>query len=135
MHATDQTKRIAGMEPIADSVPYQATGSNVTPLQTAFLRELFISQNAQGYAALCQAIANAKAPDYEAITAPMLVVVGSEDKSATPESCNLIFDQVKSSPKRLEVLPGIGHWYCVEEPDGVAKLVWGFANLLQGISE
>lgn len=122
------------MEPIADSVPYQATGSGVTSLQTAFLRELFISQNPQGYAALCQAIATAKAPDYAAITAPYLIVSGSQDKSATPESCDFIFDRVNSSLKRLEVIPDIGHWYCVEEPDGVGRLLWGFANLLQGLS-
>lgn len=123
----------AGMEPIADSVPYQATGSKVTPLKTAFLRELFISQNPQGYAACCQAIGNAKVPDYAAITAPYLLITGSEDKSATPESCNLIFDNINSSSRKMEILPGIGHWYCVEDPDGVGKLLWGFANLLQGV--
>ena len=119
------------MEPIADSVPNGATGSLATPLQKAFLREMFISQNPQGYAALCNVVANAPSIEYRAITAPYLLISGDEDKSATPESCNTIFDGLGSSFKNKETLPGIGHWYCVENDAAVGKLLFAFAQQLE----
>ncbi|TQB72432.1 hypothetical protein MPDQ_006834 [Monascus purpureus] len=121
----------SGMEPIADTVPNQATGPNTTPLQKAFLREMFISQNPRGYAALCQAIVAAPFIDYKAITAPYLLIVGDQDKSATQENCDMIFDNIASSSKKMEILPGIGHWYCVEDDYAVGRMLWAFAGLLE----
>lgn len=120
------------MEPIASSVPENATGHKATSLQKAFLRELFISQNPQGYAAICHAVATAQAPDYRQITVPYLLIVGDDDKSATLDSCNKIFDNISSSYRKMEVLPGIGHWYCIEDPNGVGSLLSGFASELAG---
>lgn len=119
------------MEPIADTIPTQATGPDTSALKKSFLREMFISQNPKGYAALCRAIADADLIDYSAITAPYLLIAGDQDKSATLDSCNHIFDNIGSSRKKMEILPGIGHWYCVEDDDGVGRLLWGFAECLR----
>lgn len=117
-----------GMEPMANSIPYQATGSCSTPLQRAFIRELLLSQDPKGYAALCRAIASAKASDYSAINAPFLLVAGQEDKSATMEGCEFIFSHVQSGNKRIEVLADVGHWHCIEAAERVGKVMQDFVG-------
>lgn len=120
------------MEPIANSTPFQATSSAATALQQAFIRELIIGQNPQGYAALCRAIAASKASDYAAINVPFLLIAGDEDKSATMEGCRHIFDRVFSKNKRMEVLANVGHWHCVEAPEEVGKAMCDFMKLVYG---
>lgn len=117
---------------MANSIPYQATGSRATPLKRAFIRELILSQKPEGYAALCRAIASSKASDYAAITSPFLVIAGEEDKSATLEGCQHIYDAVKSRNKRMEVLAQVGHWHCIEANDEVGKLMCDFMKLVYG---
>lgn len=116
---------------MANTIPYGATGSGCSPLAQSFIRELLIGQNPKGYAALCQAIANAPSVDYAAIRAPFLLVAGEEDKSATMEGCEHIFSSVSSATKKLAVLSKIGHWHCVEAPDEVGKAMGGF---FEGVS-
>lgn len=119
---------LAGMEPMANSIPSAAVGSRSTPLQRAFIRELLLGQNPKGYAALCRAIASAQAPDYATVRAPFLLIAGEEDKSASMEGCKYIFEHVSSQSKSMEVLQGVGHWHCIESPDEVGKLIARFAG-------
>ncbi|PYI24937.1 alpha/beta hydrolase [Aspergillus indologenus CBS 114.80] len=120
----------AGMEPMANTIPSGATGPRCSPLAQALIRELILGQNPQGYAALCRAIATAPAIDYAAISAPFLLIAGAEDKSAALEGCQHIFDRVSSGHKKMEVLPQIGHWHCVEAPEEVGGLIREFAAAL-----
>lgn len=119
------------MEPMANTIPFAAVGSHSTALQKAFIRELLSGQDPQGYAALCRAIASAKASDYTAIKAPFLLIAGEEDKSASMEGCQHIFDHVSSQNKSLEVLKGVGHWHCIEAGDEVGGLIAKFAHGIQ----
>ncbi|KAL2803201.1 alpha/beta hydrolase [Aspergillus granulosus] len=130
MTKRSETAAESGMESLANSIPDAATGSKSTPLARSFIRELVLSQNPKGYAALCRAIANAPMVDYGAITAPFLLIAGEEDKSASMEGCEFIFNGVTSGNKKMEVLRGIGHWHCLEAPDEVGKLIEGFARRL-----
>jgi esterase/lipase len=116
------------METLANAIPYQATGSAASPLARSFIRELVIGQNPKGYAALCQAIANAPMIDYSLIKAPFLLIAGEEDKSASMEGCQYIFDHVSSENKKLEVLKQVGHWHCIEAPDQVGKAIASFVG-------
>lgn len=113
---------------MANTIPTAAVGSRSTALQRAFIRELLLSQNPQGYAALCRAIASAQAPDYAAVRAPFLLIAGAEDKSASMEGCRHIFDSVSSKKKTLEVLEGVGHWHCIEASEEVGVLISRFAG-------
>lgn len=113
---------------MANAIPFAAVGSRSTALQKAFIRELLSGQDPKGYAALCRAIASAKASDYAAIQAPFLLIAGEEDKSASMEGCQHIFDHVSSQSKSLEVLTGVGHWHCIEAGDEVGGLIAKFAN-------
>ncbi|KAJ5888231.1 Alpha/beta hydrolase fold-1 [Penicillium taxi] len=121
----------AGMEPMANSIPFAAVGSKSTALQKSFIRELILGQDPKGYAALCRAIANAQAPDYIAVHVPFLLIAGEEDKSASFEGCQYIYDHVSSVSKSLEVLKGVGHWHCIEAPDEVGGFIAKFINDIQ----
>lgn len=70
------------MEAVADTIPTAATGSGSHPLHHAFIRALLLSQTAQGYASLCDVIISATVPDYSRIGCPVMVLAGSEDKTA-----------------------------------------------------
>ncbi|KAJ5988744.1 hypothetical protein N7481_003954 [Penicillium waksmanii] len=128
MNKRSETVLEAGMEPMANTIPFAAVGSRSTALQKAFIRELLSGQDPKGYAALCRAIASAKASDYAAIQSPFLLIAGEEDKSASMEGCQHIFDHVSSQSKSLEVLKGVGHWHCIEAGDEVGGLIAKFAH-------
>ncbi|RAL07503.1 alpha/beta fold hydrolase [Aspergillus homomorphus CBS 101889] len=130
MTQRSETVLKSGMEPMANTIPGGATGTRCSPLAKAMIRELVLGQNPKGYAALCQAIATAPTTDYSAIRAPFLLIAGEEDKSASLEGCQHIFDNVSSANKKLEVLSQIGHWHCVEAPEEVGKLISEFASRL-----
>lgn len=118
------------MESTANALPGQATGPNVTHLQKAFIRELLLGQDSHGYAALCQAIAEAEPADYAAIKAPFLLIAGADDRSASIVGCEHIFKHVASPNKKIKVLAGVGHWHCIEASDHVAKLIAEFVDTL-----
>ncbi|KAL5003804.1 Alpha/Beta hydrolase protein [Aspergillus recurvatus] len=128
MQKRSETAAKGGMESLANNIPYQATGSTASPVASSFIRELVLGQNPKGYAALCQAIANAPSIDYSAIKVPFLLIAGEEDKSASLEGCQYIFDRVSSANKKMEVLPQVGHWHCIEAPDTVGKTIAGFVK-------
>lgn len=128
----DLVKRITtidGMEPMANTVPTAATGSRSTPLQKAFIRELLLAQNPLGYISLCRAISTASAPEYAAVKAPLLVIAGDEDKSAPLDGCKHILALVSSLTKKLEILPGVGHWHCIEASDQIGQLIFNFSKV------
>lgn len=129
MHYTDIL--LAGMEPMADSIPFAAVGSRSTPLHKSFIRELLLGQDPKGYAALCRSLSTAQPADYAAVKAPFLLLAGEEDKSAPLAGCEHIFNHVSSENKSLRVLNGVGHWHCIEAPDEVGALIAEFA---EGIS-
>lgn len=117
-----------GMEAMANTIPYAATGSKATDLQKSFIREMILGQEMDGYVANCRAIETAEPPSYEQVKCPILIVAGSEDKSAPLQGCKEIFGRLGTDDgkKRLEVLEGVGHWYCVEAGDDVARVILEF---------
>ena len=81
------------MEPMAQTIPFAATGSKATLLQKAFIRTLLLSQKPEGYNALCGAIAKAEVPSYSTIKAPVLVLAGEEDKTSPVADAQKIFEE------------------------------------------
>ncbi|KAL4780767.1 Alpha/Beta hydrolase protein [Aspergillus varians] len=128
MQQRSETAIEGGMESLANIISKQATGSAASPLARSFIRELVLGQNPKGYAALCQAIANAPIVDYSTIRVPFLLIAGEEDKSASMEGCQYIFDQVSSANKRMEVLKEVGHWHCIEASDSVGTAIADFVG-------
>ncbi|KAF5255969.1 hypothetical protein FOXYS1_13585 [Fusarium oxysporum] len=87
------TVKKEGMEPMAKTIPFAATGSKATLTQKAFIRALLLSQEPEGYIALCHAIAQAELPPYANIKCPVLVLSGEEDKtSPIPDAQKILSD-------------------------------------------
>src|SRR4051812_46964857 len=131
MHVQRKLTRLSftdGLEPLANTIPPAATGKSATPLVHAFVRALILSTSAEGYLSLCRLIASAERPGYERIAVPLLVLAGEEDKTAPLEACKEIFDAYGTTAprKKLTVLPGVGHWHCIEAPDVVAHHITDF---------
>ena len=120
-----------GMQPMADSIPQAAVGKKASPLAKAMIRELLLSQDPAGYVSNCRVIVNAKPPQYGDIGVPVLIIAGSEDKSAPLEGCQRMFGEIGSSEKKLEILEGIGHWHCLEAADEVAGVIETFYHEIQ----
>lgn len=116
------------MEPLANTIPKAATGSYSTPLHRAFIRELLLGQDPEGYISNCQVIAQAQPPAYEKVKVPFLLIAGEDDKSASLEGCTHIYNSVASDFKKMEVLEGVGHWHCIEAGDQVGDLIAGFCR-------
>ncbi len=115
------------MEPLANTVPTAATSSQSTSITKAFIRELLLQNDTDGYIANCNVSANAITPDYKTIKAPFMIIAGEEDKSAPLEGCRHIFENVVDSEfKKMEVLEKCGHWHCIEASDRVGPLVAKF---------
>ncbi|KAI1061060.1 hypothetical protein LB507_010102 [Fusarium sp. FIESC RH6] len=92
-NARIETVKKDGMEPMAQTIPFAATGSKATLLQKAFIRTLLLSQKPEGYNALCGAIAKAEVPSYSTISSPVLVLAGEEDKTSPMADAQKIFDE------------------------------------------
>ncbi|EOD46944.1 putative alpha beta protein [Neofusicoccum parvum UCRNP2] len=121
----------AGMEPMADAIPAAATAKAASPVARAFIRELLLAQDKWGYISNCRVIANAVRPPYEKVEVPVLLLAGDEDKSAPLDMVKRIYDELGTTEKSLEVLPGVGHWHCIEAPDQVAAKIIDFYRQIQ----
>lgn len=102
-----------GLEPLANLIPEMATGSKASPLAKAFVRELVMGQDGEGYRSNCRVIQSAKVPEYKKIGCPVLVIAGEEDRSVPLAGCKKMFEELETE-KDLVVLEGIGHWHCIE---------------------
>lgn len=137
VHPTEQaadvfSKRIEllkneiSLERFANIFPELATGSKCSTLAKAFIRQLLLSQNVEGYCANCRAIVsggNYKLPSqYNKITARTMIIRGEEDKVTPWNGC---IENIAGSLKNVEVfsLPNVGHWIVLEAPDEVYEQV------------
>ncbi|KAB2575553.1 putative aminoacrylate hydrolase RutD [Lasiodiplodia theobromae] len=120
-----------GMEAMANAIPQAATAKDASPLARAFVRELLLAQDKWGYISNCRVIANAQRPAYEDVRVPVLLLAGAEDKSAPLDMCKKQFEELGTEEKALEILPGVGHWHCVEAPDAVSAKIIDFYHQIQ----
>ena len=82
---------------------------------------------ALGYIKTCEAIRDADLTVMAGkIEMPTLCVVGSEDKSTTPEEVKNLADLIKGS--RYEIIQGSGHLPCVDNPGRLSTIITNFIN-------
>ncbi|TVY81120.1 putative aminoacrylate hydrolase RutD [Lachnellula suecica] len=119
-----------GLETLANSVPAATTGSKAGPLQHAFIRSLILGTSPEGYMSLCSVIGEASQPDYGKIKAALLILAGSDDKTAPLSGSDTITKAYGTSEgnKQVEVLAGVGHWHCVEAPEEVGRHMRSFIH-------
>ena len=98
------------------------TWAHAHPTEMEGFRAMFADADPAGYAGCCLAIAAMDLSDaLPAITAPSLVVVGSEDPSTPPAHAETIADGIRDA--RLVRIPGAAHVPALDHPDEVATLI------------
>jgi len=80
-----------------------------------------------GYINTCEAIRDADLTSIaKKIKIPTLCIVGSEDKSTTPDEVKNLADLIEGA--RYEVIQGSGHIPCVDNPERLSTIIIDFIN-------
>jgi 3-oxoadipate enol-lactonase len=120
--------RSGGIEALADMILERWFSSNFRQQQRDQVlgwRNMLTRTPLQGYAGCCAAIAASDFRQSNAgLTLPTLAIAGSEDGSTPPE---LVRDTAASiAGSRFELINGVGHFPCVEQPEIYARLLGDF---------
>lgn len=94
------------------------------PEVAAFVRELIMRQDPEGYARNCEALATATDPGPVAPGQPLLLITGSDDKTGPPEVSQAIAAAHGSAT--VTVIDGIGHWTALEAAGDVTDQLLKF---------
>ncbi len=119
-----------GMADVADTLIKGALAAETRatqPSTVAFVRESLMRQPAEGYARLCEALADVQRVDPGRLTCPTLLVTGDQD-ATSPVAAVEAFAASLGGPARLTVLPACGHWASVEHPHAVNVLLENFLS-------
>ncbi len=117
LRARAELARKDGMAGIADQIidaSLSASTHRENPAAVAFVRESLMRQPAQGYAAMCDALAEARLVDALKIDAPTLLITGQDDPVSPPSMARQLGNAIRDAT--VEVLPGCGHWVTLEKP-------------------
>jgi pimeloyl-ACP methyl ester carboxylesterase len=109
--------RAEGIEAIADAVVKGGLSPHTLaekPEVVAFVRELLLRQDAEGYARSCEAMAAAVAADPRAIACSVLVIAGADDQVSPPATGESLAAELPAA--KFLVLPRCGHWLPIEQP-------------------
>ncbi|QJY47523.1 alpha/beta fold hydrolase [Pseudonocardia broussonetiae] len=82
------------------------------PEIAAFVRELVMRQDPEGYARNCEALAAATDPGPVDPALPLLLVTGDEDRVGPPAVSHDL--AAAHGDATVEIVPGIGHWTALE---------------------
>ncbi|MFV0458291.1 MAG: alpha/beta fold hydrolase [Actinomycetales bacterium] len=101
------------------------TTREAKPEVAAFVRELIMRQDAEGYARNCEALAAAVDPGPIPSDLPALLITGADDKVGPPGASHELASRHVSA--EVVVLPGVGHWTALESAQQVTDLIAAFA--------
>lgn len=107
--------RAEGMADVAEAILKAATSGDTkanNPVGVAFIRELLMRQDPEGYARNCEALAAAQGADLERIRCRTLLLTGDEDAIAPPSAVRAMADRLPDA--RTVVLSRCGHWTTIE---------------------
>lgn len=122
------TVRGGGMAAVAGTVVGAATSEATRrdhPERAAFVRELLLRQPPEGYARSCEALASCTEPDTAKISAPVLLLTGSEDKVGAPAVSEELAGRV-GRDAAVRVFDDVGHWTAIEAPGEVTRELQNF---------
>jgi 3-oxoadipate enol-lactonase len=122
--ATVRARGTGAVAPAIVANALSATTRRDKPEVAAFVRELIMRQDAEGYARNCEALAAATDPGPVAAGLPLLLVTGTDDAVGPPEASREIADVHGTAT--VEVLPGVGHWTTLEAAGPVTDLLLKF---------
>lgn len=107
--------RTEGMLAIADAIVASGTSADTKshrPEVAAFVREILMRQDPEGYAFTCEALAAAKGAKVSEIACPVLLLTGDEDATAPPLAVRSL--AAKLAKASLLILDRCGHWAPLE---------------------
>lgn len=119
--------RSEGMADIADAIVQAATSSETKErnlLAVALVRESLMRQPADGYAANCEALSEARAADLSRIGCPTLLVTGEEDGVGPPSVSRMMAERLENA--RSVILSRCGHWTTFERVEEVNRELGSF---------
>ncbi|KAK5115013.1 hypothetical protein LTR85_010051 [Meristemomyces frigidus] len=127
------TVRAEGMRNVAVAVATGGTSERTKsdrPLAFTAVQMSLLSQDPEGYAKGCTALAGAKglSIDFAQLgkSTSSLIITGEEDKVAPPAHVQKLAETMRTA--KAEVLPDVGHWHVFEDVDGVAKAMKSFLS-------
>jgi pimeloyl-ACP methyl ester carboxylesterase len=112
--------RAEGIEAIAETVVKGGLSPHsfeTKPEIVAFVRELLLRQDNEGYARSCEAMAASVAVDPKAILCPVLVISGADDGVSPPATGEGLAKELPNG--RYLQLEKCGHWLPIEQPAAV----------------
>jgi 3-oxoadipate enol-lactonase len=92
------------------------------PEVAAFVRELVMRQDPEGYARNCEALAAATDPGPIDPALPLLLITGDDDTVGPPAASR----ELAHHGATVEILPGVGHWTALEAARSVTDLLLKF---------
>jgi 3-oxoadipate enol-lactonase len=119
--------REKGTGPVAPAVVANALSETTRrdkPEVAAFVRELVMRQDPEGYARNCEALAEATDPGPIDPDLPLLLVTGSDDKVGPPEASHEL--AAAHGKATVEIVPGVGHWTALEAAQPVTDQLLAF---------
>ncbi|WP_028932381.1 alpha/beta fold hydrolase [Pseudonocardia spinosispora] len=122
--ATLRDKGTAAVAPGVVANALSETTRSERPEVAAFVRELVMRQDPEGYARNCEALAGASDPGPVASSLPLLLITGDDDKVGPPEASQELADAHGGAT--VEILPGVGHWTALEAAGPVTDLLLKF---------
>jgi len=121
--------REQGMFDIAEGISEFALSASThqnQPVTVAYVRDSIASQDAEGFARNCIALAEAQAARAELIRCPVLVINGDEDRVTPLSGARALADRLADA--RVEVLSRCGHWPMLERPLESQRLLRDFLD-------
>jgi 2-keto-4-pentenoate hydratase/2-oxohepta-3-ene-1,7-dioic acid hydratase in catechol pathway/pimeloyl-ACP methyl ester carboxylesterase len=124
------TVRDKGMLGVVDAVVAAGTSEHskkANPLAIAATRVSLMSQDAEGYAKACTALANSSGAslDISSLACRTLIITGSEDKVSPPDLCKSMQSKIKKC-ENVIVLQNVGHWHLFEDTERVCAEITKF---------
>lgn len=121
------TVRKEGLRNVAIAVSRAATSAKTQserPLSLTAVQMSLLSQDPEGYAKGCTALANAKDLNIDLAevgktVTKALIITGAEDKVSPPAHVEKMTATLGSAER--VILPDVGHWHVFEDVEGVSK--------------
>jgi 3-oxoadipate enol-lactonase len=114
--------RAKGVERVADAVLDRWFTEAIDPAVRARMREMIVATPPAGYAAATEIVAHLDLrPDLGQVTAPTLVISGSEDVACPPAVGRELAAGIPGA--EFAELEGVGHLGNVERPEAVTALI------------
>ncbi|KAF2476729.1 uncharacterized protein BDR25DRAFT_391120 [Lindgomyces ingoldianus] len=135
-HARAKAVRGGGMRAVAETVATAGTSLKTKegkPLAYAAVLQSLLSQDPEGYAKGCTALAGSG--DWKGrieatkVGCRTLVVAGDEDKASSVGWCEGLVEGMVDA--KLEILAGVGHWHGFEDAEGLGRVVRGNVEALK----